>query len=86
MISNHKLLVCPIYTPPKKHQERNLFFTSLRDHLISILEPGEEIVLLGDFNCVESQELHRLIHSCLDPSVFELLKLASNLELSDTIS
>lgn len=80
---NHKLLICPIYAPPKIHQERSQFFTSLREHLISVLEPGEELVLLGDFNCVESQELDRLNPSRIDPSIFGLTKLTSDLGLFD---
>jgi len=83
-LDNRDLLICPVYAPAKRPSERSEFFKLLNAHISSVLKPSEELILLGDFNCVESPDLDRLMPaSRMDPSAFEMLRLAASLDVSD---
>jgi len=55
-LDHRDLLICPVYAPAKRPSERSEFFKLLNAHISSVLKPSEELILLGDFNCVESPE------------------------------
>ena len=83
--SGHNLLVYSVYAPPKFPAERTRFFRSIRDHITSIIQPQDELVLLGDFNCVESPDLDRCpARQRADPSAFDLADLTSHFETFDS--
>jgi len=81
--SNRNLLVCSIYAPAKKPSERSDFFKLLNSHIQSTLRTLEELIIMGDFNCVESPTLGRLFESRTDPSVFDFLNLTANFDISE---
>jgi len=81
-LDNRDLLICPVYAPAKRPSERSEFFKLLNAHISSVLKPSEELILLGDFNCAESPDLDRLMPaSRMDPSAFEMLRLAASLDV-----
>ena len=82
-ISNRHLFFCAIYAPAKLPNERSALFKTLHTHLGNTLQTQEELVLLGDFNCVESPSLDRISLRKADPSALELQKLCAGLRCAD---
>ena len=83
-LGNRNLLCCVIYAPANSPTERSPFFNLIQTKIQCMLKPEEEIILLGDFNCVESCELDRLNAKYPDPSVRSLKSLNASLDLFDT--
>jgi len=81
---NRKLVICAIYAPAKGPKFRSSFFSNLRSTLIGEVDQDEELVFIGDFNCVESTVLDRSSPRKRDPSVTDLCYITEHFDIADT--
>jgi len=81
--SGRNFLICALYAPAKGPKPRSLFFSNLQNTIVSNLGQDEELILIGDFNCVEMPSLDRSSVDRHDPSVRDLVELTSRFGISD---
>ena len=82
--SDHNLLVCVAYAPANSPESRTAFFLEMCNIIENSASPAREIVVIGDFNCVEACELDRLNANYPDPSVRTLRNIKAKFNLYDT--
>ena len=76
------LIVC-VYAPSVSSSVRSKFFQRLHTKLFKFKKDGDNVLILGDFNCVEKPILDKSSGSSRDTSVKELRHLVSSLGLED---
>ena len=78
------LLLVAVYAPASDPSSRKLFFNNLKTKITSLLEEGQRLVLLGDFNMVEDLLCDRdTCRSRHDPSLPTLHSLKHTLDIED---
>ena len=81
-LNNQNFLLACIYAPANKPSSRTEFFDQIHRELKSCVSEDDRVVLMGDFNCVESC-LDRSKPLISDTSILKLLELRDTFDLVD---